>query len=82
MIDDESLTATERMKASELLGKSEADFTDRIVSVDMSLADIAARMGISDETDALGSPVSPELTPRDTILPSKQASIDGERDSV
>ena len=35
----------EQLQASELLGKSEADFMDKVVRMDMSLADIAARIG-------------------------------------
>ena len=42
---DETLTMDERRKNSELLGKSEIDFGDKRIQADVSLADIAARVG-------------------------------------
>ena len=59
---DESLDMRERRENSALMGKSEADFIDKVLTVDMSLADIAARMGIegSDvDSKALGSAEAP-----------------------
>ena len=46
----------EQLKASELLGKSELDFGERHVNVDMSLADIAARMGIDEPETPIEQP--------------------------
>lgn len=45
-----------RMKASELLGKSELDFGERRVNTDVSLADIAARVGSRRRVEATEPP--------------------------
>ncbi len=44
----DAATLTVRMKASELLGKSELDFGERRVNTDLTLADIAARVGVEE----------------------------------
>jgi phage terminase small subunit len=55
LIKDPKLDVYARLRASELLGKSEADFTERVVNVDGNLADRLARArarlnkGIPDE---------------------------------
>ena len=42
---NEALPIGDRLRASELLGKSELDFGERHINTDVSLADIAARVG-------------------------------------
>ena len=53
---DEAEKTSDRLEASKLLGKSEADFIDKILTADMSLADIAARMGIDEPETPIEQP--------------------------
>ena len=70
---NESVSLAERRKNSELLGKSELDFGERRVNVDVSLADIAARVG--SRRRQLASEASKAVEGTDS--PAEQPNIEG-----
>jgi hypothetical protein len=53
-IENEEASLSDRLRASELLGKSEIDFVEKRIEASVSLADIAARVGI-DASETVGS---------------------------
>ena len=53
-LPEENIPLTTRLKASELLGKSEADFVDRVdVTGNLTITDVIKRSYIADDTDDL-----------------------------
>jgi len=67
-----------------LLGKSEIDFGEKRVTVDMSLADIAARMGIEGDSTPGHGPESPVrvLNPAEGTLESEETPALQENSSM
>ena len=59
---DESQSTSDRLRASELMGKSECDFIERRITQDVSLADIAARCGVGSRQIASEPPLQIEGT--------------------